>query len=87
MVTPNVRTAPDFELPAPIKVYIVLTSCTGDSPAQSKISNSRGHNAYLACRWCTINGKYLSGAVRFLGYSQEAAYGKLLVGANLRQIT
>ena len=79
MVTENLRASPDFELLQPRKHIVALCSCMGDVPAQSKMSNTRGHTGYLACRYCTLNGEYLSGAVRFVGYSKPTHYGALLL--------
>lgn len=71
MVTENLRASPDFELLQPRKHMVALCSCMGDVPAQSKMSNTKGHTGYLACRYCSLTGEYQSSPVRFLGYSES----------------
>jgi len=35
-----------------------IIAWTGDIPALTKIMNIKGHNSYLGCRFCNIQGIY-----------------------------
>lgn len=65
MVSENIRAAPATQARRHV---VVLASCMGDVPAQSKMANTRGHGAYLPCRYCNITGEFLCGHVRMVGY-------------------
>jgi hypothetical protein len=44
---------------------VLLGGVFGDTPAQSKISRSMGHNAYLPCLHCECRGEYHDKAMRY----------------------
>ena len=75
-MTENLRVAPSYDLLSPIKHCVVLASCAGDTPAQVKLRNAKGHSGYLSCSHCSIVGSYEESAVRFLGYSEPAQHGE-----------
>ena len=56
-----------------------MTCCAGDTPAQVKMSNNKGHTGYLPCRYCNITGGYINGAVLLTGYQEPTEYGMLAV--------
>ena len=76
LVTEHRRQGPDLQLPQPFRHHVVLTSCAGDTPAQVKMSNNKGHTGYLPCSNCKITGEYADNAVRLLGYKDPTLYGK-----------
>ncbi|KAL0038575.1 hypothetical protein WJX77_011111 [Trebouxia sp. C0004] len=75
MVVENVRSSPEFQLPAAFKHTVILTGAMADLPAQNKMSKNLHWNNALTCAHCTLNGTWLLGATRFLGYRKPVVYG------------
>ncbi|DBB01368.1 TPA: hypothetical protein ACH3X1_013672 [Trebouxia sp. C0004] len=60
---------------AAFKHTVILTGAMADLPAQNKMSKNLHWNNALTCAHCTLNGTWLLGATRFLGYRKPVVYG------------